>query len=112
MKITLRPDAADRINQIVARRMRQALVAGAIDAKHTAPIDTSSYESSIRVPPIKTTDSGKLHGRILAGGVDYSGQIMPTTGKEGKRVNYARDIEARTGNLAGAWSTIQDELEG
>jgi hypothetical protein len=112
LKITLKPEAAAIINQIVARKMKRALEAGAIDVKHTAPIDTSSYESSIRVPPIQTTESGKLHGQILAGGVDYSGQIMPTTGKEGKRVDYARDIEARTGNLAGAWSTVQDELEG
>ena len=110
MKITLNPNAIDRINKVVAQRMTHALEAGAIDAKQTAPIDTSSYEASIRVPPVTITDTGKLHGQILAGGVDYSGQIMPTTGKQGNVVDYAMAIEARTGNLAGAWSSIEDAL--
>lgn len=77
-------------------------------ARATAPVDTSSLQESIRSEVAVT--SAAIVIDLIAGGVDYSGQIMSSTGELGNVVDYAAEQEAIHGFLAHAQATLVSGL--
>jgi hypothetical protein len=109
MTIHHRPNAKNIIIERLRRRGNKALIEGAESAQANAPVDTGSYREDIQVDPM----DGKLilKGSIHAGGGDYTGKIMDT-GKEGKYVDYATDVEARDGIIESAMVVVIADFEG
>jgi hypothetical protein len=107
-----------KINQSVLRQelqkisshlLTKAIEEGILVAKENVAIDTSSLRESIRMGEIEI-NGDKISAQIIAGGEDYTGQIMPGTGKRGNVIDYAIDQEIKTGFLSSAIPAIIESL--
>jgi hypothetical protein len=109
--LNINPLFLEQLRGDLTRHMRQAVERGAAYSRDVCPVDTSSLQESIRVSP------AELRGKVieidlLAGGEDYSGQLMASTGKTGNIVDYAAEQEAATAFLSSASSPIISSLLG
>jgi hypothetical protein len=103
------PKFYDQLLDHASAHLDQAMAGAVQFAEGIAPIDTSSYQLSIR-KDVMSGDGLIRTGAVLAGGEDYSGQIL-STGKEGRFVDYAIDIEIREGTMANSIGALLSGVE-
>lgn len=105
-----------KINRGGMRSARQSLLvalkeplADAVEvSKSLTPIDTSSLQESIAGIAVGIDKAIVL--QITAGGQDYRGQVMTSTGRLGNLVDYAREQEAIHGFLEIGLATLATEI--
>ena len=90
------------------RILDPAMEVGEVNARSIAPVDTGSYRQSIYSEV--SHDGAVVRGELTAGGEDYSGSIIASTGREGKAVDYASEVEARSSVIAQSAPVILSEL--
>lgn len=107
-----------KINKAAINQARQQLAIDLVPvvangtevAKGLAPVDTSSLQESIRTEI--RVEGNKIVIDLVAGGVDYSGQVMASTGEIGNVVDYAADQEAIHGFLSLGAATTLEQIRG
>lgn len=84
---------ASRLHNAAVRAGNKAMGKGAVFVRANVPVDTSSLKTSttnkfgIPIPDLQIGAETDI--LLTVGGVDFSGRIMPETGKVGKLVDYA-----------------------
>jgi hypothetical protein len=98
-----------KLQRISIDLLVKAIEEGILVARENVPIDTSSLRESIRMGEIEI-NGDIVSTQLVAGGEDYTDQIMSLTGKRGNIVDYAIDQEIKTGFLSSAIPAIIESL--
>lgn len=84
---------ASRLHNTAVRAGNKAMGKASVQVRGNVPIDTSSMKNSTQnkfgIPLASSVIGGTTEILLTVGGVDFTGRVMPETGKVGKLVDYA-----------------------
>jgi hypothetical protein len=84
VELGIREQIVAALSPVIDRKLQ----AGLVSARDNVAIDTSSLKTDIRLYEAEL-EGDLLIGELVVGGGDYRNQILPETGKKGRKVDYA-----------------------